>query len=324
MRVGGVVGLYLHAGAKAGTGKYTLRFVSPLTGKRRDMGLGAYPAMGLAQVRATALEAQQLIAQRTDPIDHRKQQQFVDRRESETPTFSQAAERVFDSIAPGFRNEKHKAQWIGTLRTYAIPYIGRQRVDLLTTANFGHLLAHIWLEKPETAGRVKQRCDRVMTWCVANQYAPTNPVSSVTALLPKQTPKHERVVHHPSVPWRDLPKVAARLLLSKKLRHGKQALLFAILTAARSGEVRGAKWHEFDLANRVWSLTAERMKAKRPHRVALSDQAIAILEYRARNHLGGEFVFSTRKDVKMSDMTMTKVLRDNNVASDGEYPKLCV
>jgi hypothetical protein len=209
--VGGVTGLYFRAGSKVGTGKFTLRFVSPETGKRRDMGLGTYPAISLAAARIAAIEAQNLIAQRVDPIEQRRQEQRTDYQSSTTPTFEEAAVRVFESIAPGFRNPKHRAQWINTLRTYAIPFFGDRPVDLLTTSDFAHCLDAIWLEKPETASRVRQRCDRVMTWCVANQFAPTNPVSSVTALLPKQKSKHDIVVHFPAMPWRDLPDISTRI-----------------------------------------------------------------------------------------------------------------
>lgn len=314
--VGGVTGLYLRSGSAIGSGKYTLRFVSPETGKRRDMGLGVFPTIGLAKVRATAIEARQLIAQGIDPIEHRQRGQIAERRAFETPTFEDAAQRVYESIAPSFRNRKHRAQWINTLRNYAIPFVGTQRVDLLTTADFGKLLERIWLEKPETASRVKQRCDRVMTWCVANQYAPTNPVSSVTALLPRQKPKHDIVVHFPAAPWRDLPDIRAQLFTNERLSVGKQALLFLILTAARSGEIRGAKWQEINFDEKVWVLPPERMKAGRLHRVPLSEQAIALLDQRSTHHLGGDLVFSTRRDIMLSDMTLTKVLRDNNVRSD--------
>ena len=316
LHVGGVTGLYLRAGPKIGLGKFIFRFVSPLTGKRRDMGLGSYPTTGLAQARRAAIDAQQLIAKRIDPIEKRTFELAAERREMRTPTFSEAAKRVFDHIAPGFRNEKHRTQWINTLRTYAFPLIGNRRVDQLTTADIGQLLECIWLEKPETARRVKQRCERVMTWCVANQYAPTNPVSSVAALLPKQKSKHDLVVHFPAVPWRELPEMSKHLFSGQKLSMGKQALLFLIQTAARSGEVRGALWQEIDFDQKTWTVPANRMKAGRLHRVPLSDQAIQVLEERFQNHLGGNFVFSTRPNVKMSDMTLTKVLRDNEVRSD--------
>ncbi|WP_417249523.1 tyrosine-type recombinase/integrase, partial [Celeribacter sp.] len=166
--VGGVAGLTLKPSSRVGTGKYTLRFVSPCTGKRRDMGLGSYPETGLAKARKLALEARELIASGLDPIDQRdaEKQRVAARRG--TPTFAEAARHVFEDIGPAFRNEKHRKQWITTLTTYAFPIIGHTRVDQLTTADFARCLKPIWLAKPETASRVKQRCDRVMTWCVAH------------------------------------------------------------------------------------------------------------------------------------------------------------
>jgi integrase len=314
--VGGVTGLYFRAGSKVGTGKFTLRFVSPETGKRRDMGLGTYPAISLAAARIAAIEAQNLIAQRVDPIEQRRLEQRTDYQSSTTPTFEEAAVRVFESIAPGFRNPKHRAQWINTLRTYAIPFFGDKPVDVLTTSDFALCLDAIWLEKPETASRVRQRCDRVMTWCVANQFAPTNPVSSVTALLPKQKSKHDIVVHFPAVPWRDLPDISTRIFSTAAVSVGRQALLFLILTAARSGEVRGAKWDEIDFNEKTWVIPSARMKAGRQHRVPICTQTIDLLRDRERHHLGGDLIFSTRANVELSDMTLTKVLRDHRIPSD--------
>lgn len=127
------------------------------------MGLGVNPAIGLANARAAAIEARLLIAQDIDPIENRPLGQVADRQALETPSFEEAVQLVYERIAPSFRNSKHRAQWISTLRNGAFPFIGTQRVDLLTTADFGHLLERIWLDKPETASRVKQRCDRIMT-----------------------------------------------------------------------------------------------------------------------------------------------------------------
>ena len=172
------------------------------------------------------------------------------------------------------------------------------------------------LEKPETASRVRQRCDRVMTWCVANQFAPTNPVSSVTALLPKQKSKHDIVVHFPAMPWRDLPDISTQIFSTAAVSVGRQALLFLILTAARSGEVRGAKWDEIDFNEKTWVIPSARMKAGRQHRVPICTQTIDLLRDRERHHLGGDLIFSTRANVELSDMTLTKVLRDHRIPSD--------
>ncbi|MGH1455066.1 MAG: tyrosine-type recombinase/integrase [Paracoccaceae bacterium] len=314
--VGGVPGLSLHSKSTKGTGKFILRFVSPETGKRRDMGLGSYPETGIAQARKLGFEARELIAQNIDPIEHRRrttaQQQEVD----ETPSFEKAAIQVFNDIAPGFKNAKHRDQWINTLRTYVFPELGRRPVDGLSTADFALVLRPIWLSKPETASRVRQRCERVMMWCVARELAPTNPVSAVNALLPKQKTKRDRVTHQPSVPWRDMPDLFTRLFDAQRLTAGKHALLFTILTASRSGEVRNATWDEIDLDKRVWTIPAQRMKAGVQHRVPLSNQCYDILKKRAEFSFNTEWIFSNSGTKPISNMTLTKVLRDNMIASD--------
>jgi len=316
LAVGGVAGLYLRPGSKDGVGKFTLRFVSPETGKRRDMGLGTYPAISIALARKYAFEARELIERAIDPIENRKQEQTSTEGKAQSLTFEDAALQVYGDIAPGFKNEKHRAQWINTLKTYAFPEIGSRRIDQLTTADFATFLKPIWLSKPETASRVRQRCERVMTWCVAHDIAPTNPVSAVSALLPKQKRKRDRVEHFPSMPWRNLPAFGGVLFGAERLSVGRQALLFLILTAARSGEIRGAKWEEIDVQSRVWTLPAERMKAGVQHRVPLSDQALLLLEKRMPFRGGDGWVFSNTGASALSDMTLTKVLRDQKVESD--------
>lgn len=180
-----------------------LRYVSPSTGKRRDKGLGTCPEIGLAQPRTEALEIRETIASGADPIDQRNAERKRIEALQITPTFEVAAKRVFEDIGPAFRKEKHRKQRINTLATYAFPIIGSTRVDQLVPADIALCLKPIWLTEPETASRVKQRCDRVMTRCVAHGFAQMNPVSSVSALLPKQAGKSDRAVHHPAVPWRD-------------------------------------------------------------------------------------------------------------------------
>lgn len=313
--VGGVPGLSLKPGAQKGAGKYTLRFVSPTTQKRRDMGMGTYPEIGLAQARRLALEARELIAMGVDPIEDRKRLKAEEASSTGPTSFEAAAHRVFADIAPAFRNKKHRDQWINTLTTYVFPYIGAADVDQLTTADFARCLMPIWLDKPETASRVKQRCDRVMTWCLANELTATNPVPSVSALLPKQVGKADRVTHHPAVLWRDLPDVAENLF-EGSTSIGRQALQFLILTAARSGEVRNATWQEFDLEQKIWDIPPERMKARRAHRVPLSAIALDLLRHRSEMNSGGQLVFTTRPDRPLSDMTLSKILRDHAIPSD--------
>ncbi len=280
------------------------------------MGLGPYPSIGLAQARKLAFNARELIDSGIDPIEHRKREQAAQVRERDIVTFEMAAQRVYDDLAPGFKNANHSAQWINTLKTYAFPSIGKRRVDQLTTADFADFLKPIWLTKPETASRVRQRCERVMTWRLAHELSTSNPVSAVDALLPKQKSKRDRVAHFPSVPWRELPEVCEKLFGTRRQSVGRQALLFLILTAARSGEVRGATWDEINFKTRIWTIPADRMKAGVQHRVPLSDQGIELLQDRLPFRHGSPWVFSNTGRAPISDMTPTKILRDNKIASD--------
>ena len=316
LSVGGVTGLYLRAGASHGRGKFIIRFVSPSSGKRRDMGIGTYHEIGLAEARRIAMEAQEQIAKGIDPIDARIRASEIILAQSQVPTFRTVAKLVHAALVPSYRNSKHCAQWMNTIETYAFPSIGERRVDSLTTADFAALLSPIWLTKSETAGRVKQRCDRVMMWCVAQRYCSANPVSAVAALLPAQRGTRQRVVHHPAVPWRNLPGVVCRSIEASRITVGRDALMFLIFTAARSGEVRGAKWQEFDLERQTWTIPANRMKAGQIHRVPLSTQACQIIRWRLPFQVEGPFVFSHQGTRPISDMTLTAILRAANIPSD--------
>ncbi|WP_206611506.1 tyrosine-type recombinase/integrase [Falsirhodobacter deserti] len=312
--VGGVTGLYLSPGKEVGTGKFLLRFKSPVSGKRRDMGLGTFPELGLADARGLAAEARAQIAKGLDPIDERRAAK--DEQVHRVPNFEEAARAVFETLAPGYRNAKHRDQWISSLEFYVFPKLGMRQVDGLSVGDFAQVLKPIWLEKEETASRVKQRCERVMMWCVAHRHCDHNPLSAVLALLPKQRGTADRVQHHPAAPWRALPALVSNLTADARLSISSQALLFLILTAARSGEVRGATWDEIDFKTATWTVPAERMKAGRQHRVPLSRQAVELLSALAKIRLGGKWIFTARGTSQMSDMTLTKVLRLQQFPSD--------
>ena len=314
--VGGVPGIYLVVGRVDGCGKFIFRYVSPTTGKRRDMGLGNYPDVSLAAVRRAALEARLLIGDRIDPIDHRRQQLSGQDAPFEIPAFEEAARRVHAELAPSYRNTKHAAQWLTTLETYVFPIIGARQVNELTPADFAEVLRPIWLTRCETASRVRQRMDRVMNWCAAHGFVSASPLSAVELILPRQPKSRERVEHFPAVPWRELPQVVAKLFAGRDLSAARHALLFTILTAARSGEVRKLTWSELDLDQAIWSVPAPRMKGYKPHRVPLSPEAISILRARLPHRGPKGYVFTNRPDSPLSDMTLTKILRDHKIASD--------
>lgn len=302
----GVAGLTLQPGKTAGTGKWILRFVSPATGKRRDMGLGSYPDTGVAEALATATTARQQIASDIDPIEARNNL-------TSTPTFETAARERWKEVALGFRNKKHIAQWISSLEQYVFPHIGLIRVDQLRPKSFADLLRPIWLTIPETASRVKQRCSDVMAWSWAHGYAEGNPLDVTGHLLPSQPTKK---AHQPAMPWPKVEQFISNHLVRERMTGGGAALLFAILTASRSGEVRGATWKEVDFENRLWTVPAERMKANSLHRVPLSKAAVELLQKQKKYGLHDELVFPSPRGKVLSDMALTALLRRVDAPSD--------
>jgi integrase len=311
----GVRGLRLEPGSAKGQGKWILRFVSPATGKRRDMGLGAYPEVSIADARARGLEARQAIAAGKDPIEVRTGAKAARRAAAEAMTFEQAARKVHEEQTPGWANRKHAAQWLNTLRDHAFLKVGSQKVAALTPADFADVLRPIWLTTPETATRVKQRCHKVMKWCWAHGLVSSNPVDNVGHLLPNRSSARERTTHQPAMPWRDVPG-----FVQSKLRDGPYAvsrvlLEFVILTAARSGEARAMTWAEVDLQTRVWTVPATRMKAGVAHRVPLSEHTSKILGAQRTRHLGTDLVFPSARGQVLSDMALTEFLRGHGAHS---------
>ncbi len=318
MSDGVVRGLYLFPAKTYGTGKWILRFTSPETSRRRDMGLGRYPVVSLRKARDLAFEARKLIESGKDPIEERARQLATEKTKVSMPTFAEAAQSVHASLKEGFRNRKHSEQWINTLKQYIFPSIGNLHVSHLAAADFARALQPIWLQKPETASRVKQRCDAVMKWCAANGFITASPVSIVAQLLPKQPGKRERVAHQPAVPWREVPIFVRDVLHGGLQTQSKLMLEVLILTAARSGEIRQMEWTELDFEKGIWTLPAQRMKAKVTHRVPLSPYLLDLLteQKQTANLEATVLVFPSRKNTPISDMTLTKCLRDHKVKSD--------
>lgn len=314
---GSVPGLFLFpSNTTRGEGKWILCFVSPVTGKRRDFGLGTYPATGIALARRLGTDARTLIAEGKDPIEARRATETEKQTARNDMTFREAALAVHAELKVGFRNSKHAAQWITTLETYVFPVIGNRLVSELRAADFAEALRPIWLAKAETAARTKQRCDAVMTWCAARDIIVASPVRVVDHLLPSQKSKRQRVEHQPSVGWRELPAVSATLFQDQNGTTGRLLLEFVILTACRSGEARGMLWDELDLDRAIWMIPANRMKARAAHRVPLSGRALDILWLMTAQRDEGLYVFPSRRGTPLSDMTLTKILRDANIPSE--------
>ena len=326
---GTVPGLWLHPGKKKGHGKWLLRYKSPteLQGEkrknldkppelaRRDMGLGTYQDVSIIEARKSAEAARELIRNGIDPINARKADKKARTSDAQALTFEKAARQFHGDNKPGWKNSKHAAQWITTLETYMFPHIGNRKVGDLKARDFADALRTIWLEKPETASRVKQRCSSVMDWCAAQELVGANPVGVVAKLLPKQPKIRDRVVHHPAMPWQDVPVFIDEVLRAGNPSLSKTMLEFLILTAARSGEVRAMTWNEVDLVDCVWTVPSERMKANAAHRVPLSGRAIEMLEVQKDLAKHPDIVFPSASGNVPSDMILTKFLRDHNVES---------
>lgn len=310
---GGVTGLALHPSpSHKGQGKWVLRYVSPVTSKRRNAGLGSYPAISIAEAAQQARVMREQIAHGQDPLEVKANEATKPR----TPHLRDAAETLHKELAPGWKNPKHAQQWINTLTMYAFPFIGSMPLDQIQPRHIADVLRPIWLEKAETAGRVKQRLHAVMAWGWAHGYCHSNPVDVVSHLLPLQPGKTVRTQHQPAMPWALVPAfVAEHLQLNHDFDVSRQVLAFLILTAARSGEARHMTWDEVDLDAKVWTLPAERMKAKQIHRVPLSKQAVALLQRQRGLH--DSLVFpSVRDHAPLSDMALTALLRRVKAASD--------
>lgn len=302
---GGITGLTLHPSTTKGRGKWVFRYVSPVTGKRRNAGLGIYPEISIAEAGNQARLMREQMARGLDPLEVKKEEAS----KPAIPTVEIAARQVHEQLLPGWRNPKHGKQWISTLEQYAFPIIGRQPINAITPAHIASVLQPIWLEIPETATRVKQRLHAVMAWAWAHGFCQANPVDVVDKLLPLQPSKAIRTQHQPAMDWRILPAFYQQHLANAERFDVSRALLsFVILTGCRSGEARSMRWKELDLDAAIWTIPADRMKTQVIHRIPLSLQAMAVLE-KVRG-LHGEWVFpSPRKQVPLTDMALTTLLR---------------
>ncbi len=309
--VGGVDGLLLQI-TKTGATSWLLRVM--IAGKRRGMGLGAYPSVGVAAAREKARAARRQIEEGLDPIElrHTIRREAVIAR-ANTKTFDQCAKAMLEAKGLGWKNEKHRAQWSSTLLTYASPILGRMPVREIEMAHVLRVLSPIWTVKTETASRVRGRIEKVLDYATAHKYRqglnPARWKGNLDAVLDKPS-EVAKVKHHAAIPIDAAPEFMSRL--REAVGMGARALELVILTAARSGEARGAKWEEFDLDARTWVIPAERMKAKKEHRIPLSRQVLEMLKALPRSE-NLSLVFPAPRGGLLSDMTLTSVLRRMNV-----------
>lgn len=283
-----------------GTKTWCLRV--QVRGKRRDIGLGSAKYVSLADARQATFEIRSKIAKGIDPIEERRRAQI------NVLTFSEAAKQVYEEQRAAWKNGKHRIQWLRTLESYAFPAFGNLPVDQIEGPAIRDVLAAIWLSKPETARRVRQRIGAVLDWAYANGMRPSEaPMRSLSKGLPRQ-PKKDN--HFAALPYELVPGLIVKL--RERVSMSRLALEFLILTAGRSGEVRLAVLPEIDLESRLWSIPAERMKMGKAHHVPLSAPALAVLEKAdlLRAPVSTHVFPGQNLKRPLSDMTLLKVVRD--------------
>lgn len=272
-----------------------------IRGKRCELGLGSPALVSLAEARAAALENRKLARAGGDPLQARRDARAV-------LNFEEAARKVHEMHLSTWRKAKHGRDFITSLELYAFPKIGRLKLQEVTTADVLSVLSPIWTVKIETARRVRQRIGTVMKWAIAQGWRQDNPAENIDQALPKTS---RQKAHRRALPYAEVRGCIEAVHASRAGLATKLALEFLILTAARSGEVREARWEEMDLAAKVWEVPATRMKMKRPHRVPLSPRAVAILEAAQALKDGSGLVFpGTKMGRPLSDMTLSKLVKE--------------
>ncbi len=322
--VGGVDGLHLRVSGASRA--WVLRIaVGTRIGRdgrpavhRRDVGLGSYPDVSLAEARERARVLRMQVRDGVDPVLKRRAEKVSSAlEEAKAKSFKDCAEAYIDANRAGWKNEKHVQQWENTLATYVYPKFGHLPVASIDTGMVLDVLQQsvdpagnsLWLKKTETASRLRGRIESILDWATFRGYRRDANPARWKGYLEHELParnKVQKVEHHAALPYPEMAAFMAEL----RLREGvsARALEFAILTAARSGEVRGATWSEIDLQARVWTIPGDRMKAGKEHRVPLAIEVISLLKDLPRE-AGNDHVFVAPRGRKLSDMALTAVLR---------------
>ena len=296
--------LYLRIGT--GEGKSWVQRLT-INGKRHDIGLGSFKLVTLAEARDRAFENRKAARiHKRDPL--------AEKRKARLPSFRDAAEQTHEALKPSWRNGKHTRNWLQAMEKYVFPVIGPTQIDRLGREDVLKILTPLWTTRPETARRLRQKMRQTFRWAMAHGHIENNPAGEmIDGALPKLPAVK---AHLRALPHRDVPAALETIGQSGAGIAVKLAFRFLVLTAARAGEVRGATWDEIDLDNKTWTIPAERMKGGKVHRVPLSNPALDVLE-QARilaDRTGLVFPSPQRPGKPLSDMALTKLLRDNALA----------
>lgn len=300
---GGGGTLYLNV-APGGSKSWIQRLT--IGGRRRDIGLGGWPLVSLAEAREKAFENRKLARAGDDPL--------AEKRRRRTPTCGEAAERTFEAHKPRWCNGQHTRNWMASLEKHAFPTLGDMPVDEIGREDVLAVLTPIWSSRPETARKLRQRIRTVLRWSVANGYLEINVAGElIDGALPPMPAVRE---HFHALPYSDVPEALQIVEASNASLVVKLCFRFTALTAARSGEARGATWSEIDLGAREWRIPGKRMKGGVEHRQPQSDAAMAVLEQAGPLRGESDLIFPSpsRPGRPLSDMAMTKPLRDVGLA----------
>ena len=296
-------GLHLFI-SKTGSKSWVQRIT--IDGRRKDIGLGGCPAVSLAQARERSAGIRTAVAQGRDPL--------ADKRRPAIPTFREAARAVHEANSPRWRNSRHAKAWLQTLERHAIPTLGNVPIDRIGRTDVLRVLTPIWTSRQETARRVRQRMRTIFRWAMAHGFIESNPAGeAIDGALPAM-PKLK--AHLRALPHQGVGEALKTVDDSQASIAAKLCFRYLVLTAARSGEARGATWDEVDLRGQVWRIPSHRMKKGVEHRVPLSSQVMDVLEEAStlRDDSGLVFPSPLRPGTPMSDMTLTKVLRATGLA----------
>ncbi len=313
--VGGAPGLYLNVNPSLSVDSNPLScswiYRYSFADKRRDMGIGSLYDLTLENARIRANELRGQILQGIDPIEYKRQLIAINNKaQAKIVTFQQCVNSYLEAHEEAWKNAKHRAQWRSTLETYACQLVGNLSVAEVDTGLVLRILEPIWKTKTETASRLRGRIESVIDWAAVRSLRTGDNPARWKGHLDKLLPKPSKITtskHFAALPYKEIPQFMQQL--RKQQGIGAAALDFAILTASRSGEVRGALWSEIDLNERIWTIPGERMKAGHEHRVPLTGAAISIVKGMKENQLS-DFVFPGTKEAKpLSDMSLTAVLK---------------
>ena len=295
-------GLYLDVrptGSRGWVQRLTIR------GHRTELGLGGFPLVSLKEAREKAFANRKLAREGGDPLSEK-------RRTESTPTFAEATRQVWKQLRPGWRSPQHADLWLGSLKRHALPRIGGMPISEVTSADVIGILAPIWHGKPATARKLRQRIRAVLEWAVAMDLRSGNPCDRIGPVLGLQGNgvRHMRALLHGEV-----AEAIRKVRASKARPVVKLAFELLVLTAARSGEVRGAAWKEIDREAGVWSIPAQRTKGNREHRVPLCRRALEVLEEARRLARGSPLVFPSIGGKPIGNTAMSELLRELKIAA---------